>query len=137
MVRYRKQRVSEMLKEFLSTELLSSHHEALRHVSLCAVEVTPDLKEAKIYWVPSQAALIGLEQQPDDAVDERGKKVVKKTAADIRKVITETLKDRRGELRTAVAHGLNLRHAPELDFRYDESIERGSKIEELLKKAGL
>ena len=130
MTRYRKQRVSEMLREFLSAELLRSHNESLRNVSISTVEVSPDLKMAKIYWVPSQAAFISSVPEGEAAPEK------KKSPEAVKKIISEALKDSKGGLRSAIAHGLTLKFVPDLEFRYDDSIERGSRIDELLSKAG-
>ena len=47
--------------------------------------------------------------------------------------IEEALTKATGFFRSEVAHSLNAKHAPELKFCYDTSIEYGEKIEEVLK----
>ncbi len=43
------------------------------------------------------------------------------------------LKQSRGYIRSAIAKKVNLRNTPELIFEFDESIEYGSRIDEILK----
>ncbi len=43
------------------------------------------------------------------------------------------LKKSSGYIRTAIAHRVNLRTTPELIFEFDESIEYGAKIDNILK----
>ena len=40
-----------------------------------------------------------------------------------------------GFLRSALAHGLRTRTVPELHFHYDESVERGSRLSQLIDEA--
>lgn len=128
-----------MLREFLSAELLRSHDQNLRHVAISTVEVSPDLRIAKVYWVPSQAALLELQVEvaAEDTNGAATKPAQKKTAESIRKDLAEALKQSKGAMRTAIAHGLTLKFVPELEFRYDDSLERGTRIDELLAKVGL
>ena len=46
----------------------------------------------------------------------------------------DSLKNARGFVRSALAQRLDIRHVPEIDFVYDESIEYGMKIEEIIKE---
>ena len=127
-----------MLREFLSAELLRSHDQNLRHVAISTIEISPDLRIAKVYWVPSQAAL--LELQEDVTAETNGSEIQaekKKTPESIRKALAEALKQGKGSLRLAIAQGLTLKFVPELEFRYDDSLERGTRIDELLAKVGL
>ena len=43
------------------------------------------------------------------------------------------LKQSAGYIRTQIAHKVNLRTTPELVFEFDESLEYGAKIDEILK----
>lgn len=77
-------------------------------VSVTRVKVTPDLKYAKVY------------------VSILNSKNLEKTL--------KGLKDSSGFLRKELAKTVNLRITPELVFEYDDSIEHGEKIENILKQ---
>ncbi len=51
-----------------------------------------------------------------------------------KKEILDALEHIKGFLRTELAHKVNLRYTPELFFVWDDSIEHGSKILEILDK---
>ena len=77
-------------------------------VSFTAVEVTPDLEHAKIYF----SLLTG-------------------TPKDVEKALGHAA----GFLRTELAHRLRLRTVPRLAFHFDESIERGNRLSSLIDQA--
>ena len=74
--------------------------------SVTDVEVSPDLHFARVY-------VTGL-------TEEETKAVVKE------------LQQRRGRIRSLLGQRVRLRYTPELDFRYDETTMRASRIEQLL-----
>lgn len=80
-----------------------------RWVSVTDVEVTPDLSVARIY-------VSVLEGGPT------------------REQALEALKSAAGFVRHALAPRLGLREMPEIRFLLDTSIERGARVEEILKK---
>ena len=43
------------------------------------------------------------------------------------------LKEIAGQLRTQLARAMKLRHVPELHFHYDDSVDRGERIDNLLR----
>jgi ribosome-binding factor A len=75
-------------------------------ISITAVDVTGDLKFAKVYY----SAMMG-----------------------DKKEVAKGLKNAHGFIRTRLAQTLNLRQAPALTFVYDTSIENGAHIDKLLK----
>ena len=77
-------------------------------ISVTRVKVTPDLKYAKVY------------------VSMLNSKSVEKTM--------QGLKDSAGFMRSQVARMVNLRITPELVFEYDDSIEHGEGIDNILKQ---
>ena len=77
-------------------------------ISVTRVKVTPDLKYAKVY------------------VSMLNSKSVEKTM--------QGLKDSAGFMRSQVARMVNLRITPELAFEYDDSIEHGERIDNILKQ---
>ena len=77
-------------------------------ISVTRVKITPDLKYAKVY------------------VSLLNSKSNEKTM--------QALKDSAGFIRSQVARMVNLRITPELIFEYDDSIEHGEKIDNILKE---
>ena len=98
--------IQKLLAEILARGLKDPR---LGMVTITSVEVTADLRDARAYWTSH-----GTETQ------------MKATAAG--------LEAARGYLRREVAHELGLRVSPELRFTYDEAIDRGERIEKLLRE---
>ncbi len=109
MSKFRKSRVAELLQGFLASQLRLLHDSRLELVSITDVEVSPDLKVARVYWASSS-----------ENIDN----------------ISDALIDVTPVLKKHIARELDLRFVPELRFFRDMAIETGSRIDELLKKAG-
>jgi len=106
----RQLRVGELVRHKLA-EMLSRgeiHDDVLatRVVSVPEVRMSPDLRLATVYVMP----LGGQDAGPVIAALERNKRYI------------------RGE----VAHALNLKFAPELRFRFDETFDESARIDALL-----
>lgn len=98
----------ELRKEIgsiISLELKNPHLTGL--ISVTKVKTTPDLRFAKVYV---------------SMINEKSKKQN-----------LAVLKQSSGYIRSAIAKKINLRTTPELIFEFDESLEYGSKIDEILK----
>lgn len=78
----------------------------LGFTSITDVEVSPDLHFARVY-------ISGLKE-------------------DETREVVERLQDLRGRVRKFLGARIRLRYTPELDFRYDETTMRASRIEEIL-----
>ena len=107
---HRTDRVSAQLRHELGTLV----HQAVREhglpsVSVSDVEVTRDLAHAKVFVT----ALL----------PERSKEAVK------------ALKELAPELRFQLGRAVKMRHVPELHFHYDDSVDRGERIGNLLRDA--
>jgi ribosome-binding factor A len=108
---YRVERINSLIQQLLM-ELLRSEVKDPRlsgMISITSVETAADLKFAKIYV----SSLGGVAEKDE---------------------VLAGLKRASGFLRSELTHKLDLRTAPELDFRWDESIEHGAHILELLDK---
>ena len=89
-------------------------HEAVRvhglpSVSVSDVEISRDLAHAKVFVT----ALL-----PDRSVE-----------------AIKALKALSWEMRMELARRVKMRHVPELHFHYDDSVDRGERIEALLKQS--
>ncbi|MDX1548926.1 MAG: 30S ribosome-binding factor RbfA [Lysobacter spongiicola] len=106
---YRSDRVSAQLRRELGTLVHAAVREhGLPSVSVSDVEVTRDLAHAKVFVTALQP----------------------ERAAEAMKGLKELVKPIRYELGKA----MKLRHVPELHFHYDESVDRGERIETLLRE---
>lgn len=106
---HRTDRVSAQLRRELGTLV----HEAVREhrlpsVSVSDVEVTRDLAHAKVFVTA--------------LMPEKSAEAVK------------GLKELAREIRMQLARAMKLRHVPELHFHYDDSVDRGERIDNLLRQ---
>jgi ribosome-binding factor A len=107
----RQQRVESQLQRVVA-ELISREVRDPRvgSVTITAVDVVPDMSVARVYFVPFGTA---------HTVDE----------------VRDGLARAAGFLRGEVGRRLGLRHAPRLEFEFDESIERGAALSSLISEA--
>jgi ribosome-binding factor A len=107
----RSRRVEEQLKRVLA-ELIRREVKdpRLGPVTVTAVEMSKDLGHARVYVTP----FAGM----GDAAH-----------------VLETLRHAAGYLRHELRKAMSLRVTPELDFRLDESIERGARLSKLIDEA--
>jgi ribosome-binding factor A len=107
----RAQRVGEQIQRELA-ELLRDHVKDPRvgRVTVTAVEVSPDLSHAKVFITHLAGA-----EHADEAVT-----ALQRTA---------------GFLRTELAHRMQLYSVPQLHFVYDDSIESGMRMSQLIDDA--
>ncbi|AKU90021.1 Ribosome-binding factor A [Vulgatibacter incomptus] len=78
-------------------------------VTITGVKLSPDLKQAVVYY-----SVLGEPSEP------------KETAAGLKAAV--------GYIRREVGQTLSLRYTPEIKFIFDEAIERGDRIERLIKE---
>ena len=107
MAKYRIGRINDEMQKELSSILREVKDPRLKDafISITAVEVTGDLKFAKVYY----SAMMG-----------------------DKKEIAKGLKSSAGYIRREIAQRLNLRMTPEFSFHEDHSIEHGAHISKLL-----
>lgn len=105
----RTDRVSAELRRELGLLVHAAVREhALPSVSVSDVEVTRDLAHAKVFVTALQP------ERADEAM--------------------HGLKELGRELRMQLARAVKLRHVPELHFVYDDSVDRGERIDALLRQ---
>ncbi|MDH5829422.1 30S ribosome-binding factor RbfA [Luteimonas sp. M1R5S18] len=105
---HRTDRVSAQLRRELGTlvrEAVAEH--GLPSVSVSDVEVTRDMAHAKVFVTALQ---------PERAAE-----------------AMKGLKAVAHEIRFRLARAVKLRHVPELHFHYDDSVDRGERIDQLLR----
>ena len=111
-MKHRLERVCEVLKRELGVILLREIDFSPVLVTISSVDVTPDLKQAHVYV----SALGNPGQQ--------------------RRVL-EKLEHQRVHLQGEIAKRVSLKHTPHLFFKLDASIERGSRILNIMNELGL
>ena len=103
-------RVGERIREELSLLLLRKVNDpGLAPVTVTEVSVTKDLRIAHVNY----SALVAPEERP---------------------AVAKALRRSSGFLRRELGHLLGLRYAPELQFHYDDSFDRGARIDAILRE---
>ena len=101
-------RVNEAVREVVSARLAEGLRDPrIGFVTVTSVDTSPDLRHARVY-----VSVLGSE-------DERAATMAGLGSA-------------HGLLQQSVASELRMKHTPTLEFVFDESIERGMRISELL-----
>jgi ribosome-binding factor A len=104
----RLRRVDEAVRQVLSDAVATDLKDPrVGFVTVTAVKTSPDLRHARVY-----VSVLG-----DVAA---------------REASLEGLRSAHGFLQRRVATELRLKHTPTLDFAYDDSVERGMRLTELI-----
>lgn len=107
----RMRRVNELLREVIADEVARLKDPGLGFVTITGVDTSPDLRAARVYY----SVLGDAEQQ-------------KETAAALERATSR--------VRAATGGQVRMKYLPKIEFELDESIERGLKMEALLRKIG-
>ena len=106
----RMRRVNEAVREVLSGHIADDLKDPrIGFVTVTGVDTSPDLRHARVY-----VSVLGSEDERQEAL------VGLQSAA--------------GFLQAQVGRELHMKNTPTLEFRYDESIDHGMRITELLDK---
>ena len=97
---------SDILKYLNNIILTETRDELLKNITLTYVSVSKDLCYAKVYFT----SMLPMEH----------------------KELEKEMKEASPYLRGKLAKVLDVRNIPELDFKYDESIEYASRIEKII-----
>jgi len=108
----RQQRVDELLLEEISLIVQELNDPRLSYVSVTDVEVSPDLRYARVFISHMGEA----EETP---------------------LVLKALGHAASYIRHELAQRAILRYVPEMSFHLDNSLERGERIERLLQQVGL
>lgn len=104
----RMRRVDEALRAVIGSAISSELQDPrIGFVTVTAVETSPDLRHARL-WV----TVLGDRQQRDESL--------------------LGLDAAHGRLQQVISRELRLKHTPELKILYDDSVDRGMRVEELL-----
>jgi ribosome-binding factor A len=115
MPKYRRARINDEVARVLADALRNVKDHRIRDqiITITSCDVSGDLRFAKVYF-----SVYGADHE---------------TIKEIKKGLYSA----QGFLRHALAEEINLRITPELTFEYDNAMERGASISELLKKAAI
>lgn len=102
----RSARVNEVVRECLADELERMNDPRLTMVTITGVEVTPDLRHARVYY----AALGRHVEEIEGALRSAG-----------------------SHLRGVLGREVRLKYLPRLEFRLDPAIEQGQRVEDILR----
>jgi len=111
-MKHRIERVCEVLKRELGQIILRELTFPTPLVTISGVDITPDLKQAHVY-----VSAMGTDVQ--------------------REAILSVLEQNRGMLQAEISKRVVLKHTPHLNFKLDDSIERGSRVLNILDDLGL
>jgi ribosome-binding factor A len=104
----RMRRVNEAVREVVSVRIAEGLRDPrIGFVTVTSVDTSPDLRQARVY-----VSVLGNSEE--------------------REATMAGLESAHGVLQQSVATELRLKHTPTLQFVFDESIERGMRISELL-----
>ena len=112
MSKYRIERINETIKEVLSEIVLNDIKDPrLGLVTIVYVKTARDLATAQIHF-----SVLGDQEQRD--------------------MTLKILKGASGFMRHAIANAIDVQHAPELRWHYDDSLDRAFRIDEVLRQTG-
>ena len=103
----RMRRVDEGVRQVLSDALVEVKDPRVGFVTVTAVDTSPDLRDATVY-----VSVLG--------------------DAGVRRRTLEGLQSAHGFLQRRVSSELRLKHTPIFEFAYDDSVDRGMRINALL-----
>ena len=104
----RMRRVNEALREVLSARIAKVLNDPrIGFVTVTSVETSPDLRHARVF-----VSVLGNEQEREDSLT--------------------GLQHAHGLLQAEIARATHMKRTPELKFVYDETVEKGMRINELL-----
>ncbi|MCI0337515.1 MAG: 30S ribosome-binding factor RbfA [Acidobacteria bacterium] len=107
-MQYRPHRLAEELKNEISAIILQQLHDPrVGFATVTKVKVSPDLRYAHVF-----VSVFG--------------------SAEEKKQTLDALKSATGFIRKQVGSRIRLRHTPELTFAYDESVEQGDRMLQLI-----
>ncbi len=108
-----KKRIEQDLKEAISEILkLNIQDKRLKFIIITGIDMAPDLKSAKVFY-----STVGKDSEDIDKTE-------------LNKIITHAA----SFIKLKLPGYVDLRHIPHLGFFYDDIFEKGTRIEELIKR---
>lgn len=105
---FKQERLERILEREISSIVMSEvKDDRLRFVTITKVSLTRDLSIATVYYT-----VMGTEEQKQST--------------------SENLLDAKGFIKSSLSKKLDIRKTPDLKFKYDDSLDQGDKIEQIL-----
>ncbi|MGN6588405.1 MAG: 30S ribosome-binding factor RbfA, partial [Solirubrobacterales bacterium] len=105
----RMRRINEVLREVVGAAIGELSDPRIGFVTVTSVETSPDLRTAKVF-----VSVLGDEEA--------------------REATLSALRSSHGVIQSRIAAETRMKRTPKLAFRYDDTIERGIRISELLEE---
>jgi ribosome-binding factor A len=106
-------RVNEVVREVLAEELERLADPRMGFITVTGVEVTPDLRQATVYY----SALVPTEGQ-----------------AEASQATAEALREATPHLQAAIGRQVRMKYTPILVFREDPAMRTGERVDEILRQ---
>lgn len=106
--------VAERIKELVAEHLLYTADPRFSLVTITSVMVSPDLRNAKVYWVVS--FLSGMDREERIAE------------------VHEAFDAAQGHFRRVLAKQLGVRFVPDVRFYYDDTLDTAEHVERLMER---
>ena len=101
-------RINELLREVIGGAIASDLQDPrIGFVTVTAVETSPDLRSARVF-----VSVLGTDEE--------------------REATLQALASSHGVIQSKIAREMRIKRTPTLTFHYDDSIERGARLSELL-----
>lgn len=106
----RMRRINEVLREVVGAAIAGELSDPrIGFVTVTSVETSPDLRTAKVF-----VSVLGSEEEREETL--------------------EGLRSSHGVIQSRIAAETRMKRTPTLTFHYDDTIERGARISELLEE---
>jgi ribosome-binding factor A len=115
-------RVNEVVREAIGDELERLSDPRLGLVTVTGVDVSPDLRQATVYYSALGRA------------DQRGTRVVPQLEPEQRASTQAALEAAAPHLRASLGRQVRLKYTPELHFREDPSVATADRIESIIRE---
>jgi len=106
--------VGERIKEVIAEQLMRTADPRFSLVTITSVMVTPDLRNAKVYWVVSMIS-----------GGDRKERIAE---------VQEAFDRAEGMFKRIIAKELGIRFTPDLRFYYDDTFDTVEEVERLMQK---
>ena len=103
-------RVGDKIRELVANTLIRTSDPRFNLITITGVQMSNDSKEATVYWTCHNGKEKNIES------------------------ITQAFDGATPMFRKTIAAGLGMRFAPEIQFLYDDTLERVNKLEEIFAK---
>jgi ribosome-binding factor A len=148
----RRARVNEVVRETIADEVERLNDPRLGLVTITGVDVSPDLRQATVYYSALETAPGGRGRQQrirqprsrkdqragDGRQDQRGddgaREVDSARAAERLAETRAALQSAAPHLRAELGRQVRMKYTPELTFREDPAVTQGSRIEEIIRE---